>query len=101
VTHVITAACLGSRDASCVAVCPVDCIYDAERMFVIHPEECIDCGACVPECPVEAIYPEPDLPEAEREFAAINAAVMQGVDAVGAALAARGDEDDGGSATAG
>jgi ferredoxin len=55
-------------------------------MFVIHPEECIDCGACVPECPVEAIYPEADLPDAAHPFTAINAAVMQGAGAVDAAL---------------
>jgi NAD-dependent dihydropyrimidine dehydrogenase PreA subunit len=69
VTYVITEACIGSKDESCVAVCPVDCIYEAEEMFVIHPEECIDCGACVPECPVEAIFPEAEVPPGSREFA--------------------------------
>ena len=70
-TYVITEACIGVKDASCVDVCPVDCIHPrtdepgfagAEQLF-INPEECIDCGACEPECPVNAIYPEDDVPE--------------------------------------
>jgi NAD-dependent dihydropyrimidine dehydrogenase PreA subunit len=69
VTYVITEACIGSKDEACVAVCPVDCIYETDEMFVIHPEECIDCGACVPECPVEAIFPEDEVPSGSRELA--------------------------------
>jgi len=30
-------------------------------MLIIHPEECIDCGACVDECPVQAILPEDEV----------------------------------------
>jgi ferredoxin len=26
--------------------------------LIIHPDECIDCGACVDECPVSAILPD-------------------------------------------
>jgi NAD-dependent dihydropyrimidine dehydrogenase PreA subunit len=63
VTYVITEPCIGTKDQSCVEVCPVDCIYDAGDHFMINPEECIDCGACEPECPVEAIYPEDEVPE--------------------------------------
>jgi NAD-dependent dihydropyrimidine dehydrogenase PreA subunit len=62
-TYVITEPCIGTKDQSCVEVCPVDCIYDAGDHFMINPEECIDCGACEPECPVEAIYPEDEVPE--------------------------------------
>jgi ferredoxin len=43
--------------------CPVDCIHEFERILIIDPEECIDCGACEPECPVEAIFPEDALPD--------------------------------------
>ena len=59
-TYVITEPCIGLKDASCVAVCPVDCIYstDQDEQYYIHPDECIDCGACEPECPVNAIYAE-------------------------------------------
>src|SRR3954447_14301950 len=63
VTYVITEPCIGTKDQSCVEVCPVDCIYDGGDHFLINPEECIDCGACEPECPVEAIYPEDEVPE--------------------------------------
>jgi ferredoxin len=85
-THVITEPCIGSKDQSCVDVCPVDCIYEVERMLVIHPVECIDCGACIPECPVEAIFSDALLPEEHARFAAINAAITDGADAVDAAL---------------
>lgn len=85
-THVITSACIDGKYQSCLAVCPVDCIVEADRMFVIDPTECIDCGACESECPVEAIFPDEDLPAAERVFLAINALVRQGVDEVDAAV---------------
>jgi NAD-dependent dihydropyrimidine dehydrogenase PreA subunit len=60
--YVITEPCIGTKDASCVEVCPVDCIYESENMYYINPDECIDCGACEPECPVQAIFPDTDVP---------------------------------------
>lgn len=66
--HVITSPCIGVKDQSCAEVCPVECIYDAGEMLLIHPDECIDCGACVPACPVSAIFPEEDVPEGEKEY---------------------------------
>ncbi len=71
-TYVITEACIGVKDRACVDVCPVDCIYEADDQLMIHPDECIDCGACEPECPVTAIYPEEDVPEALKAFIAKN-----------------------------
>jgi ferredoxin len=61
---IITDPCIGTKDHSCVDVCPVDCIhprkdepeFEQTTMLYIHPDECIDCGACVPACPVAAIY---------------------------------------------
>jgi ferredoxin len=88
VTYVITGACIESMDRSCIEVCPVDCIYETERMLVIHPGECIDCGACVPECPVEAIYAQEDVPASEEVFVAVNAAIERGVGDVDTALQA-------------
>src|SRR4028118_1892549 len=50
--HIIGQPCIGTKDASCVAVCPVDCIHpskdegtfeSAEQLF-IDPDVCIDCG---------------------------------------------------------
>ena len=60
--YVIAEPCIGTKDASCVEVCPVDCIYEAENQYYINPDECIDCGACEPECPVQAIFPDTDVP---------------------------------------
>ena len=66
-TYIIAEPCIDIKDRSCVDVCPVDCIHEANRILVIDPEECIDCGACEPECPVEAIFPEDALPAVELE----------------------------------
>ncbi|MGB3708781.1 FAD-dependent oxidoreductase [Gordonia sp. (in: high G+C Gram-positive bacteria)] len=77
-THIITRACC--NDASCVAVCPVNCIHPTPdepdfltaEMLYIDPETCIDCGACVDECPVSAIYPDDQLPASQLPFLQIN-----------------------------
>jgi len=61
-TYIIAQPCIDTKDGSCVEVCPVDCIYEGEDQFYIHPDECIDCGACEPECPVQAIFPDTDIP---------------------------------------
>jgi len=83
-TYVIGKACIGTTDRSCIDVCPVDCIYEAEKMLVIAPDECIDCGLCEPACPVEAITPGEGVAPDQREFIQINAAWPEGVDAVNA-----------------
>ncbi|MGJ7908437.1 ferredoxin [Actinopolyspora sp. H202] len=72
-TYVITQPCVDVLDRSCIDECPVDCIYEGERMLYIHPDECIDCGACEPVCPVEAIYYEDDVPEEWAEYTTFNA----------------------------
>jgi ferredoxin--NADP+ reductase len=82
-TYVITQNCC--KDASCVPVCPVDCIRPAggagestgTEMLYIDPETCIDCGACMEECPVDAIYYEDDLPAELQRFRDINASYFQ------------------------
>ncbi len=95
-TYVVTKPCLGTKDRSCVEVCPVDCFYDIKKkkyneqfgvaiedgdnedgddkvgLLVIHPDECINCGACETECPVEAIYEDSAVPESDKEFIEIN-----------------------------
>ncbi|MCW2751913.1 MAG: Ferredoxin--NADP reductase [Aeromicrobium sp.] len=78
-TFIITQSCC--NDASCVAVCPVDCIHPAPgdpgfaaaEMLYINPDECIDCGACVPACPVSAVHADSELPEHLSDYTAINA----------------------------
>ncbi len=83
--YVITEPCIDLKDASCVDVCPVDCIYttDADNMYYIHPDECIDCGACEPECPVTAIFPEEDVPANLKEYIQLNKEVFQSADPPG------------------
>ena len=88
--YVVTLNCLGTKDRSCVEVCPVDCFYNIKKkeyndrfsrpekdedvgMLMIHPDECIHCGACETECPVEAIFEDSGVPENLKEFVAINA----------------------------
>jgi len=91
-TFIIAEPCIGTCDASCVDVCPVDCIVapvsldeieswkaagkqellDGLQLY-IDPDICIDCGACEPECPVEAIFEEDDTPEEWRKYIQINA----------------------------
>ncbi len=71
-TYVVCEPCIGTKDHACVDVCPVDCFYEGEDILLIHPDECIDCGACVPECPVEAIFAEDDVPEQWKSYTARN-----------------------------
>lgn len=59
----ITQSCCS--DASCVSVCPVNCIHPTPDepdfgltdMLYIDPRSCIGCGACADACPVDAIFP--------------------------------------------
>ncbi len=74
--YIITEACKGTKDRSCVDVCPVDCIHDEgdeDPILYIDPDECIDCGACEPACPVNAIYAEDDVPDNLKAYIEVNA----------------------------
>jgi NAD-dependent dihydropyrimidine dehydrogenase PreA subunit len=81
-TRVITSKCIGTKDTSCVDVCPVDCIHPKKdeadfgsvQHLYINPDECIDCGACEPACPVNAIFPDDEVPEGEKQYTEINKA---------------------------
>ncbi|CAL9356578.1 putative ferredoxin_ferredoxin--NADP reductase [Streptomyces sp. enrichment culture] len=76
----ITQTCC--TDATCVAVCPVNCIhptpeeraFGSTEMLYIDPKACIDCGACADACPVDAVLPVDGLTGGQREYADINAA---------------------------
>ena len=70
-TYVIAQPCVDVKDKSCIEECPVDCIYEGNRIMYIQPDECVDCGACEPVCPVEAIYYEDDVPSQWKEFGPI------------------------------
>jgi NAD-dependent dihydropyrimidine dehydrogenase PreA subunit len=71
--YVIALPCVDVKDRACVDECPVDCIYEGERVLYIHPDECVDCGACEPVCPTEAIFYEDDVPDEYSEYPRINA----------------------------
>jgi ferredoxin/flavodoxin---NADP+ reductase len=81
--YVITQNCC--KDASCVRVCPVDCIrpvggageFTGTEMLYIDPETCIDCGACLEEFPVDAIYYDEDLPPELERFRDVNTAYFE------------------------
>ncbi|WP_424186345.1 FAD-dependent oxidoreductase [Actinokineospora sp. G85] len=76
----ITQTCCS--DASCVSVCPVNCIhptpdepdFGTTEMLYVDPDTCIDCGACADACPVDAIHPLDELTGALAAYGEINAA---------------------------
>ncbi len=84
-TYVIGEACVDVKDKGCIAECPVDCIYEGERMLYINPEECVDCGACEPVCPVEAISFEDDVPDEWANYTRINAEFFGSIGSPGGA----------------
>lgn len=81
--YAITQNCCS--DATCVAVCPVNCIhptpderaFGSTEMLYVDPRTCIDCGACADACPVDAVLPVDRLSPAQQEYAAINAAYYE------------------------
>ena len=84
-TYVIALPCVDVKDRACIDECPVDCIYEGDRMLYIHPDECVDCGACEPVCPVEAIYYEDDVPEKWESFKGVNTAFFETIGSPGGA----------------
>ncbi len=84
-TYVIALPCVDIKDRACVDECPVDCIYEGNRMLYINPEECVDCGACEPVCPVEAIYYEDDTPPEYSEYLDVNASFFDKIGSPGGA----------------
>ncbi|GAA3088936.1 FAD-dependent oxidoreductase [Streptomyces roseofulvus] len=85
-TYAITQTCCS--DATCVAVCPVNCIhptpdepdFGTTEMLYIDPKSCIDCGACADACPVDAIFPVDRLTGPLKRYEAVNAAHYEGRD---------------------
>jgi NAD-dependent dihydropyrimidine dehydrogenase PreA subunit len=71
-TYIIALPCVDVKDKACIDECPVDCIYEGDRMLYIQPDECVDCGACEPVCPVEAIYYEDDVPPQWADYYRVN-----------------------------
>ena len=84
-TYIIALPCVDLLDKTCIDECPVDCIYEGDRMLYIHPDECVDCGACEPVCPVEAISFEADVPAQWKGFYRINVEFFEGIGSPGGA----------------
>jgi ferredoxin--NADP+ reductase len=69
------------NDASCLSVCPVNCIHPTPdepdfgktELLYIDPRSCIDCGACADACPVDAITRVSRLTPDQQIYADINA----------------------------
>ena len=74
-TFVIAEPCVGVKDATCIEVCPVDCIYSdpEEDQYYIDPSICIACEQCVLVCPVEAIFLDKELPSFWHSYLEKNA----------------------------
>ena len=87
-TYIVTRLCRDCVDTGCVAVCPVDCIYEYTgndkdsfpNQLYINPDECIDCGACEPECPWQAIYEEVAVPEVFVDDTPLNYKMLDDAD---------------------
>lgn len=83
--YVINEPCVGAKHATCVDVCPVDCIHprpespafaEADQLY-IDPEECIDCHACYEVCPVAAITSGNGVPPEWHDYIERNAAYFR------------------------
>ena len=63
-TYVITEPCVGVKDATCLEVCPVDCIAstDEENQYYVDPDICIACEQCALVCPMDAIFLDVEVP---------------------------------------
>lgn len=74
-TYVIAEPCNGVKNATCVDVCPVQCIHSTpdSGQYFIDPEVCIECEQCAVVCPVSAIFLDKELPEKWNSFIEINA----------------------------
>ncbi len=83
-TYVITEACTGVKDATCVEVCPASCIHTTPEapQYYIDPDVCIACEQCFFVCPVDAIYLDQDVPEHLTQYLEINAEFFRKTKAV-------------------
>ena len=87
-SYIVTRLCRDCVDTGCVAVCPVDCIYEYTgsdkdtypNQLYINPDECIDCGACEPECPWQAIYEEVAVTEVFKDDTPLNYKMIDDAD---------------------
>src|ERR1700760_2161853 len=84
-TYIIALPCVDLLDKTCIDECPVDCIYEGDRMLYTPPAECGAGGAWEPVCPVEAISFEADVPAQWKGFYRINVEFFEGIGSPGGA----------------
>jgi uncharacterized protein GlcG (DUF336 family)/NAD-dependent dihydropyrimidine dehydrogenase PreA subunit len=79
-TYIIAQPCEDLKDATCVQVCPVDCIHTTaeSRQYYIDPEVCIECEQCALVCPVHAVYLDKELPEEWHRYIETDRAFFRG-----------------------
>ncbi len=78
-TYVIAEPCIGTKEGSCVDVCPAGCIHttpDALQNF-IDPDVCIECEQCLLVCPVNAIFLDIDVPAEWHNYIDVNASFFR------------------------
>jgi NAD-dependent dihydropyrimidine dehydrogenase PreA subunit len=94
--YVITEPCIDVKDATCVDVCPVDCIHTTgdDNQYYINPDICIPPqadAACEPVCPVNAIFFEDDVPQEWKSDIEKNRLYFQKHNGLGAAFRQRSE----------
>ena len=94
--YVITEPCIDVKDATCVDVCPVDCIHttDDDNQYYINPDLCIPPqadAACEPVCPVNAIFFEDDVPPEWKSDIERNRVYFQAHGGLGASFRQRSE----------
>ncbi|MDN5686774.1 MAG: hypothetical protein L0G94_08850 [Brachybacterium sp.] len=65
-TYVTALPCVDVKDRACIDECPVDCIYEGQRMLYIHPAS-IRSRADRAEAKLEVVENERDRLLAERD----------------------------------
>ena len=56
----ISVSCMHCADAPCIAVCPVDAIYQRDDgVVLVSKKTCIGCGYCMAACPYDSRYVHP------------------------------------------
>ena len=70
-TYIVNESCIKCKYIDYLEVSPVDYFYEGENMFVIHPDECINCSVGEPESPVDAV--QPDFESGLEKWLEINA----------------------------
>ena len=81
-TYIIAEPCIDIKDLSCVDVCPVDCIHEADRILVIDPRSASTAAPANRSARSRRSSPRTRCPEKWEPFVKINYAYGEGIDVV-------------------